>query len=145
VPLPAPEPGLVIRCGYLWHSDHEQGREDGDKDRPCAIILPAVTAAGETAATVLPVTHTPPLVADDAVELPRAVKNRLGLDDAPSWVVVSELNRFLWPGPDLRPVPAAGAGRFAYGVLPPGLFRTIRDRFLARAKAQRVRLVRRTE
>jgi len=101
--------------------------------------------AGETAVTVLPLTDTPPLVADDAVELPHAVKIRLGLDDAPSWVVVSELNRFLWPGPDLRPVPPAAAGRFAYGVLPPGLFRTIRDRFLARARAQRVQLVRRAE
>jgi hypothetical protein len=60
-------------------------------------------------------------------------------------VVVSELNRFLWPGPDLRPIPSAEAGRFEYGVLPPGLFRTIRDRFLACAGTQRVRLVRRTE
>jgi hypothetical protein len=145
VPLPAPEPGLVIRYGYLWHSDYAQGREDGGKDRPCAIILTAVNVAGETTVTVLPVTHTPPLVADDTVELPPAVKSRLGLDDAPSWVVVSELNRFLWPGSDLRPVAPATAGRFAYGVLPPGLFRTIRDRFLARARVQRVQLVHRTE
>jgi hypothetical protein len=136
---------LVIRYGYLWHSEHEQGREDGDKDRPCAIVLTTFNAASETVVTVLPVTHTPPRFADDAVELPLTIKRRLGLDDVRSWVIVNELNRFVWPGPDLRPVPPTEAGRFDYGLLPPGLFRTIRDRFLACARAQRVRSVRRTE
>ena len=69
----------------------------------------------------------------------------MGLDDARSWVVVTELNRFVWPGPDLRPVPPTDAGRFDYGPLPPNLFRTIRDRFLASARAGRVRSVPRTE
>ena len=39
MPLPAPEPGLVIRYDHLWYPEYEQGREDGDKDRPCGIIL----------------------------------------------------------------------------------------------------------
>jgi len=94
---------------------------------------------------VLPVTHSPPRDDAEAVELPRATKQRLGLDDARSWVVVSELNRFVWPGPDLRPVPPAEAGRFDYGPLPPGLYRTIRERFLACARTQRLKGVRRTE
>jgi hypothetical protein len=93
---------------------------------------------------VLPVTHAPPRHPDDAVELPLPVKRRLGLDDARSWVVVTELNRFVWPGPDLCPVPPADEGRFDYGLLPPGLFRTIRERFLDCARAQRVRTVPRT-
>jgi hypothetical protein len=145
VPLPAPEPGLVIRYACLWYSEYEKGREDGDKDRPCAIILTALNEADETAVTVLPVTHRPPQHPDDAVELPLAVKRRLGLDDARSWVVVTELNRFAWPGPDLRPVPPTEAGRFDYGALPPGLFRTIRERFLAGARVRRLRQVPRTE
>jgi hypothetical protein len=69
----------------------------------------------------------------------------MGLDDARSWVVVTELNRFVWPGPDLRPILPTAAGRFDYGPLPPNLFRTIRDRFLASARAGRVRSVPRTE
>jgi len=145
VPLPTPEPGLVIRYAYLWHSEYEQGQEDGDKDRPCAIILTTLDEADETVVTVLPVTRTPPQCPDDAVEIPVAVKRRLGLDDSRSWVVVTELNRFVWPGPDLRPVPPTDAGRFDYGLLPPGLFRTIRERFLACARAQGVRPVPRTE
>ena len=37
--LPKPEPGLVIRYSYLWHAGHRQGREEGVKDRPRAIVL----------------------------------------------------------------------------------------------------------
>ena len=33
-----------------------------------------------------------------------ATKRRLGLDDARSWIMVTEGNRFAWPGPDLRPI-----------------------------------------
>jgi hypothetical protein len=144
VPLPVPEPGLVVRYAYLWHSDYARGREEGDKDRPCAIILTAIDEAGETVVTVLPVTHTPPQRAGDAVELPPVVKRRLGLDDARSWVVVTEVNRFVWPGPDLRPLAPPESGRFDYGLLPPGLYRSIRERFLACARAQRLRAVPRT-
>ncbi len=130
---------MVIRYAYLWRADYERGREDGDKDRPCAIIFTSLSQADETVVTVLPVTHAPPQRADDAVELPLAAKQSLGLDDARSWVVVTELNRFVWPGPDLRPVPPGEESRFDDGLLPPGLFRTIRERFLACARAQRVR------
>ena len=145
MPFPVPEPGLVVRYAYLWHSEYEQGREDGEKDRPCAIILTAIDEDRETVVTVLPVTHTRPRPETDAVELPLAVKQRLGLDNANSWVIVNEMNRFVWPGPDLRPVPPIEAARFEYGPLPPGLFRTIRERFLAAARAQRLQIVPRTE
>ena len=145
MPLPTPEPGLMISYAYLWRADFEQGREAGAKDRPCAIVLTAVDDDGDTVVTVVPVTHTPPERADDAVELPLATKRRLGLDDARSWVVVSEFNRFLWPGPDLRPVSRAEPDRFAYGILPPEVFRQVTTRLSACAKARRLRAVRRTE
>jgi hypothetical protein len=145
VPLPVPEPGLVIAYAYLWHSEHERGQEEGSKDRPCAILLTAQAAPGETVVTVLPITHTPPTAEELAVEIPHAVKRRLGLDDARSWVVVTEINRFVWPGPDLRPVSRAEPDRFDYGPLPPSLFRQIRDRFLASAATQRISIVPRTE
>lgn len=49
MPLPVPVPGLVIRYGYLWHSEHLAGREEG-KDRPCAIVaaLRPADDAGES-------------------------------------------------------------------------------------------------
>ncbi len=78
--LPSPHPGLVIRYAYLWKREHEAGRDEGSKDRPCAIVV-AVTDDDEALQVlVLPITHSPPFHASDAVEIPRATKQRLGLD-----------------------------------------------------------------
>ncbi len=79
------------------------------------------------------------------VELPTAAKRRLGLDEERSWVVTSETNVFLWPGPDLRFLPGRGPESAAYGVLPPDVFRVVRDRFLAGLRARRAATVPRTE
>ncbi len=95
--FPRPVPGLVIRYSYLWAAEYARGQEEGVKDRPCAIIL----ATAEHVVTVLPITHAPPADASMAVEIPPATKRRLGLDSERSWVVLSEANRFIWPGPDL--------------------------------------------
>ncbi len=132
MPLPQPVSGLVIRYSYFWYREHLEGREEGQKDRPCAIVA-AVRAdqGGETRVLVLPITHSPPDHHGLAVEIPAKVKQRLQLDDAQSWVVLSEWNEFVWPGPDLRRLPNADDASIAYGMLPPGLFATIRDRFLA--------------
>ena len=114
MPLPIPEPGLVISYGYLWRSVYERGQEEGTKDRPCAIVLMAQDEDGDTTVTVLPVTHTPPVNPDEAVEIPASTKRRLGLDEARSWIIVSEFNRFVWPGPDLRPISRVDPDCFDY-------------------------------
>jgi mRNA-degrading endonuclease toxin of MazEF toxin-antitoxin module len=145
VALPAPEPGLVIGYAYLWHSEYQRGREEGVKDRPCAIVLTARENDGQVIVTVVPITHEPPKRTDEAVEIPLATKRRLGLDAARSWAVVSEVNRFAWPGPDLRTVSRREPDRFDYGFVPPALFRQIRETLVACAAAQRVRSVPRTE
>jgi hypothetical protein len=146
VPLPVPVPGLVIRYGYLWHSEHLAGREEG-KDRPCAIVaaLRPVDDAGETRVLVLPVTHSPPAQAALAIEIPARVKERLRLDAERSWVVLSEWNEFTWPGPDLRRAAGGDESSVAYGMLPPSLFANIRDRFLGLVAVRGARRVPRTE
>lgn len=145
MPLPQPVSGLVIRYSYLWYREHLEGREEGQKDRPCAIIA-AVRAdeGGNTRVLVLPITHSPPDHASLAVEIPAKVKQRLRLDEAQSWVVLSEWNEFVWPGPDLRRLPNADDATVAYGMLPPGLFATIRDRFMALANSGATSRVKRT-
>lgn len=146
MPLPEPLPGLVIRYSYLWHAEHLRGREEGQKDRPCAIV--AAIRADETGATrvlVLPVTHTPPEYPELAVEIPPRVKARLRLDAERSWVIVSEWNEFVWPGPDLRRTPGGNESSVAYGMLPPNLFAVIRDRFLALARSRKSARVERSE
>ncbi len=143
--LPRPEPGLVIRYAYLWHSEAAAGQEEGSKDRPCAIVLAVAEGDGQKRVYALPITHTPPRAAAHGVEIPRPVKVRLNLDSDRSWVLVSEANVFTWPGPDLRPVPGKGVESVAYGFLPPRLFRLVRDRFLALSSAERTALTQRSE
>jgi hypothetical protein len=145
VSLPTPEPGLVIRYSYLWDREHRAGREEGTKDRPCAIILATLDRAGEIQVVAVPITHSPPRHPDMAVELPRAVKQHLGLDAERSWVVLSESNLFDWPGPDLRRIGDRDDSSVAYGFLPPRLFAELRRRFIALETAARSRRVTRTE
>jgi hypothetical protein len=146
VALPRPEPGLVICYSYLWQSEYSRGREEGMKDRPCAIVAAiAPTTEGETRVLVLPITHTPPDKATPAVEIPSTVKKQLRLDRAPSWIVLSEWNEFVWPGPDLRRRPGVGDPSVAYGFLPRGFFATVRDRFITAVEAGRAARVARTE
>lgn len=143
--FPAPVPGLVIRYTYLWQSEHARGQEEGVKDRPCAIVLTTATENGRHSVTVLAVTHTPPVDERLAVEIPPAIKRRLCLDDARSWAVLSEANRFTWPGPDLRPARPGDASSAVYGPLPYRFFETIRIKFIAALKARHTTMVRRSE
>jgi hypothetical protein len=145
VSLPKPRPGLVISYSYLWADQHGIGIEEGAKDRPCAIIAAHQVIAGREVVTVIPVTHTPPAGKDDAIEMPSALKALLGLDDLPSWIVVTETNDFFWPGPDLRPRRGFAPARFDYGILPPRFFAHVRDRVLQASRSLRLRRVPRTE
>lgn len=144
MPLPIPRPGLVIGYAYLWQAEQRQGQLEGAKDRPCVIVLAVKSEEGEIVVTVAPITHTPPKDASATVEIPAATKRRLGLDDQRSWAIVSEVNRFAWAGPDLRPV-SRDNDRFDYGMLPPTLFAQIRNRLVERARQRRAALVVRKE
>jgi len=107
--LPTPTAGLIIRYAFVWRDEAARGIEEGAKDRPCAVILVTTDEPDGPVVTVLPITHSPPSDPSLAVELPPATKRRLGLDDHRSWIVVTDANRFFWPGPDLR---------FAYPTMP---------------------------
>ena len=143
MPLPQPHPGLVIGYSYLWRAEHLRGEEGGRKDRPCAIIAVRQIVEDKVLVMVFPVTHTAPKNGDDGVEIPLALKKHLGLDDARSWVAVSEVNQFIWPGPDLRPV-AGKTDRFDYGVVPPGFLRKLQEAFFARLQKRSLSVVQRT-
>ena len=139
-----PAPGLVISYAYLWRDEALRGHEEGRKDRPCVIILSVETKDGQTVVTVAPVTHSPPTHLESVVELPAATKARLGLDAARSWIVATDLNRFVWPGVDLRPIRRGGTD-YAYGLLPAALYREVRDKVLALAKAGRAAMTARKD
>ena len=142
---PTPRPGLVIRYSYLWRREALAGRDEGVKDRPCAVVLAFRDVDGRTRVFVLPITHSPPAPGEDAIEIPPMVKTRLGLDGDRSWISVGEANISHWPGPDIRFPPGKGPESAAYGFLPPGFFRQVRDRFLAADRARKAAIVARTE
>lgn len=141
-----PKPGHVIRYAYLWREEAARGRDEARKDRPCAVVLAVQRQDARTRVYVVPITHAPPLDPSRAIETPAATKRRLGLDDAPSWIVTSELNAFTWPGPDLRPVGRGDGSRgFVYGLLPTALTRQVVNAVLDAVRAGRAKPTERDE
>jgi hypothetical protein len=139
VSFPAPKPGLVIRYAFLWSHERDAGAEEASKDRLCAIVVAtARDPRGDIRVVVAPITHRPPADPLDSIEIPAAACRSLGLDNERHWLRLDELNRFTWPGYDLRPIP--GHGGFAYGMLPQALFEALRQGVLARQNARCVRL-----
>ena len=136
-----PEVGQVIRYGYVWHREHARGQENARKDRPCAVVLTVDKGDSGITTLVVPITHTEPRHDVAAIKLPLATGKRLGLDAAQSWVVVSELNMFIWPGFDLAEVECTGSP--VYGYLPPALYDIIKRRALEEMALRRVKSVRR--
>lgn len=139
--LPAPKPGLIIRYGFLWSHERDRGAEEAGKDRPCAIVIAAGRdSRGEVRVILAPITHEPPADAAASLEIPAAVCRLLGLDARWQWLRFDELNRFIWPGFDLRPLPGR-PGEYAYGMLPRDLFEALRRGILDRQRAGRGRLI----
>jgi hypothetical protein len=100
----------------------------------------------ETAGTLIlvaPVTHGAPQNEAEAIEVPLKVKKRLGLDRDRSWIMVDELNRFIWPGPDIRPAPGSDAP--FYDPLPDWLFERVREGILSHNARGKLKLTKRTE
>ena len=56
--VPHPHPGLLIRYAYLWKCEHDEGREEGSKDRACAIVVSVIDDEGEQEVMGLPITHS---------------------------------------------------------------------------------------
>jgi hypothetical protein len=142
---PKPEAGLVIRYSYLWQRDAEAGLQEGDKNNPCAIILALLRDGQAPFVRVLPITHSRPRDVESAIEIPLLTKQRLGLDDDQSWVILDEANDFAWPGPDLRPRANGKPETAAYGHLPAGFMKALREKLVRRQKHLLTKIVMRTE
>ena len=128
MPLPEPRPGLVIRYDYIWTREAAAGRDQG-KERPACLVAAMDPVALPRFVVILPITHTQPDNNAVGVEIPARVRQALGLDDAPSWVIVSEHNVDEWPNGGLAPLPGQ-PGVFSYGFIPPGLFAQVKTKFL---------------
>jgi hypothetical protein len=141
VALPDPKPGLVVRYDYLWSREAAAGRDQG-KERPTCLIAASDSQTKPRYVVLLPITHSPPDASTVGIEIPARVKRAIGLDEAPSWVIVSEYNVDEWPSAGLSPLPGK-PGTFSYGFIPPGLFAQIKTRFLQLAREGKSGAVRR--
>jgi hypothetical protein len=141
VALLEPKPGLVVRYDYLWTHEAAAGRDQG-RDRPACIAATTDRLTRPRHVVLLPITHTPPSGDTVGIAIPARVQQAIGLDEAPSWVIVSEHNVDEWPNAGLSPVPGK-PGAFANGFIPPGLFKRIKARFLELARRKRTAAVRR--
>ncbi|MDT8450967.1 MAG: hypothetical protein RQ847_12430 [Wenzhouxiangellaceae bacterium] len=118
-------PGDVIQYAYLWGYEDREGHVEGRKDRPCAVMI---VHANKHIVGVCPITHTPSKDGH-GVQVPSRTSARLGLDDqAPCWIITTEMNQFVWPGPDIRKTPS---GQYSYGLMPADLFNKVREQLLA--------------
>ena len=99
-----------MHFAYLRRREAVRRRVEAAKDRPCVVLIVDIeTQPGSELVGVLPMTYSPPENPGDALELPSSTERRLGLDEARSWVVVTESNDFTSPGYDLRPKPPKAA------------------------------------
>jgi hypothetical protein len=133
--IPDPKPGLVVRYDYLWSREAAAGRDHG-KERPTCIVAATGDLASPRYVVLLPITHSPPSGASVGIEIPLNVKRKIGLDDEPSWIIISEYNVKEWPNGGLSTIPGRN-GVFAYGFIPPGLFAAVKTQFLDLAKANK--------
>jgi hypothetical protein len=142
VPEAPPIAGTVIRYSYLWKRTADHGGEEGEKDRPVALLLARTAEEGEC--VVLPITHSLPANPADAIEIPEAERLRLGMDFERSWIVVTEFNAFFWPGTDLRPVPNTRPSTVIYGTLSRQLYARVLEQVKTRLRARLIGRVSRT-
>lgn len=141
--FPKPAPGLVVRYAFLWREDYDKGTYEAAKDRPCAIVLAAnVRETTDIQVVVVPITHSAPATDENAtsLEMPHAVAQSLGLDAGRHWVRLTQLNRFIWPGYDLRPRPDMPE-RVDYGFVPEEFFERIRSAILAENKRKKITFI----
>ncbi|QNE07701.1 hypothetical protein [Croceicoccus marinus] len=123
-----PKPGHVLRYVYLFAEEAARGRDEGVKERFVVVggvlgrryRVAAITTKGEGKT--------------GSLLLPAPVATAAGVAVGSS-VVVSEFNRFTWPGFDIRPL-SKKTGYIA-GRLPPGFTNTLIDALIGATPVER--------
>ena len=116
---PDPQIGQIVRFDYLWRDEQMNGRTEGAKERPCAIVIALrPDEKGDPSVMLAPITHAPPRSNQVSLEIPSQAKAATGLDEERSWLVLSEINLVKWSDAGIIP---AHKGQWLYGALPRGL------------------------
>jgi hypothetical protein len=73
---------MVLSYSFLWSREDDRGETSGRKDRPAAIVIIRSDLGPGKLVYVVPITHSEPAEGDTSkVQLPRQIKERLGLDE----------------------------------------------------------------
>ena len=123
-----PKVAHVLRYVYLFANERKAGRDEGVKERFVVVggvlgrryRVAAITTKGEGR--------------EGTLLLPAPVATAAGVTVGSS-IVVSEFNRFTWPGFDIRPL-SKDAGYIA-GRLPPGFTNTLIDALIGATPVDR--------
>jgi hypothetical protein len=132
-----PERGDVIEFSFLWSHERDAGLLDSPKTRRCVIVA---VLEGGARVIVAPITSQEPEHQNWIQLSGRA----FGLTRK-SWIITSELNVSIWPGPDLRPAAAPSGAWWRYGRLSDDKKRELADAIEALVKYRRARVVSRIE
>ena len=93
------------------------------------VVLATEGTGAGVRVVVAPMTIRPPRADDPVVEVPAAVRRHLGLGDERRWIVGSEVNHFIWPGPDVRPARREANVSPYHGKIPARLLEQVRASF----------------
>jgi len=142
VPLPTPEPGLIVQYSYVFRS-RSRNVGDSGKARPCLIVavFPDRGEPERTLVLYLPISHSPPRPEEEAVEIPANACFAAGLDGARQWILTGEGNLDTWPE-DIFTLPTR-PGLFHYGFMPPAFFRQVQTHFKQLYAEKKYNVVRR--
>jgi hypothetical protein len=141
VAIPTPNKGALIWFSYLWAKDYLAGQIHGRKTRRCIVLASSQSAPpyGPVRVVVCPITHTEPEDLSTAIEISLSDAVACGLDDCTSWVIVNDVNHFIWPGYDTEADWTTGV--YEIGHLAPLLFDQITERFRELRKLGRLKAV----
>ena len=128
-----PVDGTVVRYSFLWPHERKAGLREGTKDRACVVVM----SSGDGRFLLAPITSRPP-EKSTSIDLPLEIKRHLGLDERKSWVIASNLNKFTWPGFDIRAVPGKSPPTYSYGRLPSGYLLQIQSTLAGLARKRLV-------
>lgn len=140
---PDPARGQVVRFKYLWRREEHEGLSEGEKHRPCAVVvsIPEQQQSPERV-MVCAITHSEPEPPTVGVPIPVEAKGDTGLDEKCSWVIVSEVNKVSWSSTRFI---RTNAGQWTYGVLPEEVMETVRKAIMERIKANEIDVIHRDQ
>lgn len=129
----------------MWAHEADAGRDEGTKERPVVVVVAVRKRSHGSELLVVPVATRSPQPDTAAVEMPPRVREHLGLGNDRCWIVCDELNRFAWPGPDIRPAPGKREISPFYGKIPGKLLEQVRTKLAEVAQKGRMQVTKRTE